>query len=474
MPYKILVVDNEAADLECTKLVLEDDSDFEVAGFLDVEAAIHSVKENPYQYSVVLLDYRMPKDGIQTAKELLEINPHLIIALNSADDSREVLKKCMAIGVKDFIEKNQDEEVVRGIVRALCQRWEETAELYHDDNDENENQKVIESIGIVGRSNAMVQVAHLVRRAAKTACNIFVCGESGTGKELIAKAIHQLSDRKHKPFVAINVNAIPEHLVESHLFGHKKGAFTGAIADSEGLIKSAHQGTLFLDEIGDLKPEVQVKLLRVLQERKLTPVGSTRAIDVDIRIISATHVNLDKAIAEGKFREDLYYRLHVMPIKIPALRERRADIRPLLTHFLKMYKGENISILKKTVRCLESYSWKGNVRELQNEVERLVATGKTRILPEDLNLKIRNASNIETDGVDAPTYQEFMKHQQESELSYIQSMIRKGGTLREACRSFFNAAPSTIATRIKILEKNLLVYELKQKMGETNYEEAIN
>lgn len=474
MRYKILVVDNEAADLECTRLVLEDDPDFEVTGFLDVDRAINSIKEKPHQYSVVLLDYRMPKDGIQTAKEMLAINPYLVIALNSADDSREVLKKCMAIGVKDFIEKNQDEEAVRGIVRSLCQRWEETAELFNDNNDETENQKIIESIGIIGKSSAMVQVAQLVRRAAKTTCNIFISGESGTGKELIAKAIHQLSDRKNKPFVGINMNAIPEHLVESHLFGHKKGSFTGAISDSEGLIKSAHHGTLFLDEIGDLKPEIQVKLLRVLQERKLTPVGATRPIDVDIRIISATHVNLDKAITEGKFREDLYYRLHVMPIRIPALRERRADIGPLLTHFFKIYKAEQISILKKTVRCLESYSWKGNVRELQNEVERLVATGKTRILPEDLNSKIRSAANVEVDDTEVPTYQEFMKTQHEAELSYIQTLVRKGGTLREACRSSFYASPSTISTRIKILEKNLTNFELKKKVDGVNYEETIN
>lgn len=474
MPYKILVVDNEAADLECTKLVLEDDPDFEVTGLLDVEAAINSIKEKPSQYSVVLLDYRMPKDGIQTAKEMLEINPHLVIALNSADDSRELLKKCMAIGVKDFIEKNQDEEAVRGIVRALCQRWEETAELYHDTNDESENQKIIESIGIVGKSNAMVQVTQLVRRAAKTTCNIFISGESGTGKEKIAQAIHNLSDRKNKPFVAINVSSITETLFESEMFGHVKGAFTGAITDKKGLIASAHQGTLFLDEIGELAPSIQAKLLRVLQERKLTPVGATRPVDVDIRVITATHVNLEKAMTEGRFREDLYYRLHVMPIKIPALRERRADIRPLLTHFLKLHKAEGTEILKKTVRCLESYSWPGNVRELQNEIERLVALKKTRILPEDLNSKIRSVANVATDDVEVLTYQEFMKVQHESELTYIQELIRKSGTLREACRSFFNASPSTISTRIKILDKNLANFELKQKVGELNHEETIN
>lgn len=349
MPYKILVVDNEAADLECTKLILEDDTDFIVTGLLNSDEAIRSIKEKPNQYAVILLDYRMSKDGIQTAKEMFEINPHLIIALNSADDSREVLKKCMTIGIKDFIEKNQDEEAVRGIVRGLCQKWEETAELFQksDDDIENENQKAIESIGIIGKSNAMAQVAHLVRSAAKTDCNIFISGESGTGKEKIAQAIHNLSERRSKPFVAINMSAITETLFESEMFGHVKGSFTGAASDKKGLIASADKGTLFLDEIGELSPTAQAKLLRVLQERKITPVGSTRPIAVDIRIITATHVNLEKAVKDGKFREDLYYRFHVMPIKIPALRDRRSDIRPLLTHFFKVYKSEDTEILKK-------------------------------------------------------------------------------------------------------------------------------
>jgi transcriptional regulator with PAS, ATPase and Fis domain len=256
------------------------------------------------------------------------------------------------------------------------------------------------------------------------------------------------------------------------MFGHVKGSFTGAVADKKGLIASAHQGTLFLDEIGELALAIQAKLLRVLQERKVTPVGGTRPIDVDIRVISATHVNLEKAMREGRFREDLYYRLHVMPINLPALRERRADIRPLVTHFLKLHKGENLEILKKTIRCLESYSWPGNIRELQNEIERLVALRKSRITPEDLNSKIRNVAKIDADDFVVPNYQEFIKVQYESELEYIQTLIRKGGTMREACRTLFNVSPSTISSRIKILEKNISLLQTKQ--GELNYEESIN
>jgi DNA-binding NtrC family response regulator len=472
MPYKILAVDNDPSDLECTRLLLEAESDFEVIGFLDADAATASIKQNPHQYAAILLDYRMPKDGIQVAQEMLAINPHLVIALNSADDSRELLKKCMSIGVKDFIEKKQDEETIRGIVRSLCQRWEENSELFGSENDDDKNQEIIESIGLIGRSSGMSLVAQIVRCAAKSDCSIFIRGESGTGKEKIAQAIHNFSNRRLKPFVGINLSSITESLFESEMFGHLKGSFTGATSDKKGLITSAHQGTLFLDEIGELTPAIQAKLLRVLQERKVTPVGSTKSLDVDIRVISATHVNLEKAINEGRFREDLYYRLHVMPIKIPPLRERKSDIAPLVSHFLKLYNGEHLEILKKTIRSLEAYSWPGNVRELQNEIERIVALRKTRIVPEDLNPKILNHLGADLEGTGIRSYQDFMKSQYEGELKYINSMIQKGGGLREACRTLLNASPSTISTRVKILEKNINVLSFKNQGGSN--EKSIN
>jgi DNA-binding NtrC family response regulator len=464
MSYKILIVDNDPVDLECRRMVLEKESDFEVTSSLDSNQAIELVRTKPFYFSAVLMDYRMPKDGITTAQEMLAINPHLIIAMNSADDSREVLKKCMSIGVKDFIEKKLDPDTVRGVVRALCQRWEDTVEIYQENTPE-EKQKLMESVGIIGKSNVMFQVARLVQGAAKSTSNVFIFGESGTGKELVAQAIHNLSDRRNKPFVAINVNAIPENLIESHLFGHKKGSFTGATNDSDGLIKSADGGTLFLDEIGDLKLDLQVKLLRVLQERKMTPVGSLKSVDVNIRVISATHVNLEKAILEGKFREDLYYRLHVLPIKIPAVRERREDIGLLFSHFLKMFKATHIMVLAKTIRCLESYAWKGNVRELKNEVERLVSLGKSRISPEDLHPKIRNVfSSNETENVETINYQGYMRKQYQDELDYINDAIHKsGGSAREASRSILQMSQSSVMTRLKVLEKH--IFNLDQKIG---------
>ncbi len=473
MSYKILVVDDNPVDLECTRLVLEESSDFEITGFIDPSSVLNEVRLNPNKYAAILLDYQMPvKNGIEVAQEMLSINPHLVIALNSADDSRTLLKKCMSIGVKDFIEKNQSEDVVRSIVHSLCQRWEDTAELFNLNENEDDNQKIVESIGIVGKSNAMVKIAQLVRSVAKADCSVLIRGESGTGKERIAQAIHNLSNRRTKPFVPVNMSSITETLFESEMFGHVKGAFTGAVSDKKGIITSANQGTLFLDEIGDLSPLLQAKLLRVIQEKKVTPVGATRSIDVDIRIISATHVNLEKAIQDGRFREDLYYRLHVTPIYLPALRERRADIRPLVSYFLKTFKADNLEVLKKTLRCLESYQWHGNIRELQNEIERLVSLRKSRITPEDLNLKIRDAANIKNDIFEIPTHQEFLKSKYEEELEYIQVSIRQAGGLREACRTIFQSSPSTISTRIKTLEKNIKL--ISEKKGELNHETTVN
>lgn len=324
MPFKILVVDNEPEDIEVTKMILAGDTDFEVVAELDSSKAIELVRKKPNEYAAVLLDYLMPKDGLATAKEMFAINPELQIAILSGDQSRSVLKKSIEIGVHSFIDKEDDSEILLGVIRSLCQKWKNKSEIFSpsaETTTSEENEKIIRSHGLVGRSAKLADVCRMIKRASKVDCSVMILGESGSGKELVARAIHANSKRKSKPFIGINVNSINENLSESELFGHVKGAFTGAVENSAGKILAAQGGTLFLDEIGDLKPEVQVKLLRVLQERKLSPVGSNKVYDLDIRIISATHVNLEKAILDGKFREDLFYRLHVFPIYNPPLRE---------------------------------------------------------------------------------------------------------------------------------------------------------
>lgn len=262
---------------------------------------------------------------------------------------------------------------------------------------------------IIGESEGIKNCLSLVERVADSDSTILVTGESGTGKELIAKAIHYNSPRAKGPFIAINCGAIPSELLESELFGHVKGAFTGAVANRAGRFELADEGTLFLDEIGDLDPSLQVKILRALQEKSFEPVGSTKTMSVNVRVITATNVDLDKAVAEGKFREDLYYRLNVIPIHIPALRERKSDVPLLLNHFLEKFnknKTKKISgFSQESLVSLMNYSWPGNIRELENLVERLsILKGFGEVLPADLPAKYKSAAACfaETGIIDIP------------------------------------------------------------------------
>jgi DNA-binding NtrC family response regulator len=255
--------------------------------------------------------------------------------------------------------------------------------------------------GMIGRSRVMRDVFERIEKVAKTDSTILIMGPSGTGKELVASAIHKLSNRHQKNRISVNCGAIPGDLLESELFGHVKGAFTGAISNRKGRFELAHGGTMFLDEIGDMPLLLQVKLLRVLQERMIEPVGSTENINIDVRVIAATHRDLEKAVAEGKFREDLFYRLNVIPIRMPALKERREDIPLLISHFLDRFvsadRSNEISFAPLTMDLLMGYDWPGNVRELENVIERLVILrGGNEILPEDLPAKIFRSNPLAT------------------------------------------------------------------------------
>lgn len=255
--------------------------------------------------------------------------------------------------------------------------------------------------GMIGRSRVMKDVFERINKVSKSDSTILIMGPSGTGKELVASAIHRLSNRGQKNRISVNCGAIPGELLESELFGHMKGAFTGAISNRKGRFELAQGGTIFLDEIGDMPSLLQVKLLRVLQERQIEPVGSTENIDIDVRVIAATHRDLEKAVQEGKFREDLFYRLNVIPIKVPALKERREDIPLLISHFLDRFvsadRSNEISFAPLTMDLLMGYDWPGNVRELENVIERLVILrGGNEILPEDLPAKIFRSNPLAT------------------------------------------------------------------------------
>ncbi len=333
---------------------------------------------------LVLTDLKMPgMDGMALMARLHETDPDLPVVMITGFASIESAVATVREGAFDYLPKSFSVDQLRvAVERALRHRGLQV-------ENRNLRQQLQQAMGfenVVGRSPAMAQVFELVKKAARSEANILVLGESGTGKELIARAIHANSPRAAGPFVPVDCASLPEQLLESELFGHEKGAFTGAVRTKTGLVEAAHRGTLFLDEIGDLPAALQVKLLRALQERQIRRVGGTGLIDVDVRVVSATNHNLTEAIAKGQFREELYYRINVIAIRLPALRERAGDIRLLAHAFVKRYGQGRVSGLDEAAaEVLEGYRWPGNVRELQNVIERACAlVDGSRITVKDL------------------------------------------------------------------------------------------
>jgi DNA-binding NtrC family response regulator len=336
------------------------------------------------QPEVLLTDLKMPgMEGLELMRRAHQLDPDLPVIVITAFASIESAVGAVKEGAFDYLPKPFTANQLRVAVdRALRQR-----ELRLENR--NLRQQLQETLGlesIIGRSPAMVHIFELIKKAARSEANILVLGESGTGKELVARAIHANSERASQPFVPVDCASLPEHLLESELFGHEKGAFTGAVKTKSGLIEMADRGTLFLDEIGELPLALQSKFLRALQERKIRRVGGTGLLDVDMRVVSATNRDLREEVAKGRFREELYYRINVIAIELPPLRERAGDV-PLLAHaFLKKYaRGQPLTLDEAALAALEAYAWPGNVRELQNVIERAcVLTDGTAVRPRDL------------------------------------------------------------------------------------------
>jgi transcriptional regulator with GAF, ATPase, and Fis domain len=330
--------------------------------------------------------------------------------------------------------------------------------------------RAVDRGAIVGRSDAMQEVFRLVEQVAPARSTVLITGESGTGKELIAKAIHEASPRVGKAFVTVNSSNIPSELLESELFGHTRGAFTGAVAAKKGLFEVADGGSIFLDEIGDIPPETQVRLLRVIQEREFTPLGDTTPRRVDVRIIAATNIDLKEAVKQGAFREDLYYRLAVVPIELPPLRDRREDILPLVQHFIKKYNEENgrqvaEQIAPEVLALLEAYSWPGNVRELENAVERAVVIAPgNEITRECLRPEIsdpQSVVNTSTDGASAGAVHDigrgvnFYDEVRRFEIDLIRRALDQTGGHQSRAARLLGMNATTLNSKIKTYNINL-------------------
>ena len=331
-------------------------------------------------YDVVLMDVSMPGiGGLTTLEELIKLDAEAVVLMITAYATFDTAISAWEKGAHGVIRKPfQNDQILafvsKGIRRRRAEEERQTLRQVMS--------KSVSRDAIVGRSEKMEDIFRLVERVAPARSTVLIQGESGTGKELVAKAIHEASPRSDKPFVAVNCSNIPTELLESELFGHAKGAFTGAIASKKGLFEVADTGSIFLDEIGDLRPEMQVRLLRVIQEREFTPIGETQPTKVDVRIIAATNVDLKEAVKSGTFREDLYFRLSVVPIELPPLRQRKEDILPLAQHFIRKYNEENARVVSESFNAevlslLENYYYPGNVRELENIIERAVVIAAT-------------------------------------------------------------------------------------------------
>lgn len=394
----ILVVDDEQSMRDFLKILLLKEG-YSVETRADGASALACMEETPFD--LVISDMRMPGiGGLDLLHSIKGKYPTLPVILITAFVSPDDAVSAMKDGAFDYISKPFNVAEIKNIIRSATARSK--AEVAIPSTDEA-------FPGIIGKSQEMLRIFDLIRRVAPTPANVIIYGESGTGKELVAQAIHQHSKVADQPFVPITCSAIPEDLMESELFGHVKGSFTGAIGDKQGLFQLANNGTAFLDEIGELTPIIQTKLLRVLQEREVKPVGSTRIERVNVRIIAATNRVLEEEIIAGRFREDLFYRLAVVPIRMPPLRERKGDVPLLVRHFLEKHSrllGKEVQeISSYGMQVLMDYDFPGNVRELENIIERGVALESSNIiLPESLTLSTHRQEKREKPGTD-PLFQ---------------------------------------------------------------------
>ena len=434
---RVLVVDDEPSMRQMLSFALRREG-YEVSTAEDGRAALQALQDG--SFDIVITDVRMPElSGVDVLREAKRVDPSVSIIMMTAYGSKETVLEALRLGATDYVEKtpNLRDELSLRIRKELDRKRLQQENVLLKRTLKTAHQ----FSNIIGTSGAMLAIFQLIETIAPTNSTVMIDGESGTGKELVARAIHFNSPRKERPFVAVNCGALSETLLDSELFGHIRGAFTGADTNKKGLIEVAEKGTIFLDEIGEMSPLVQVKLLRVLQERKFRRLGGTDEVNADIRIIAATNRDLSKMVADGDFREDLFYRINVIPVRLPALRERREDIPLLAAHFVsrfaRLMDKPVAAISGDAMELLKAYGWPGNIRELENAMERAVALERTpSILVDSLPDPVRSGSHaVAAAAAGAPEgFPEegfrLEQHVQHLEREYIAEALRRAGGVK--------------------------------------------
>lgn len=458
----VLYVDDDAANLDTFRRAFR--FDYEVLTAESAFDGLALVKANP-EISLVIADQRMPKmKGTEFLEQVMRINPHAQrMILTAFTDLSALLDAIQKGHVYDYVVKPWEPEELKNRMDKVIAIYEERIERIKQlmaARTENETLREIvketyDFANVIGADGDLKPVLDQVKKVAATNSTVMIRGESGTGKELIAHAIHGASTRSDRPFVKLNCAALASGVLESELFGHEKGAFTGAVSAKPGRFEMADGGTLFLDEIGDLPEQVQVKLLRVIQEREFERVGGTQTKKVDVRLITATHQPLETLIEEGRFRKDLFYRLHVIPIAIPPLRERKNDVPKLINHFFRKFTSEtqkHLTMSEEALRLLKEYEWPGNVRELRNAIERAVILGEGELTAEDFSVDLRAISDASSklqrvESTDK-TVSILSSIHDENAKRLADSIRRANGNISEAAR-LLGVARSTLLYRLK-------------------------
>jgi two-component system, NtrC family, response regulator HydG len=455
----LIVDDQESIRHALSKMLIKEGYEVLLAG--EGDEALETLRKR--KVNVILSDLKMPKmDGVQLLKTSKLIKPEVEVILITAHGTIEKAVTAMKDGAYDFITKPFKKIVIANMIKKAVEKQALVVEnkSLHEQLERSGHDR---DIDIIGQSDVIRDVIKLAEQVAPSQASILIQGESGTGKEAIASLIHKIGPRADKPFIKVSCAALPETLLESELFGYEKGAFTGAVGQKEGRFELANEGTLFLDEVGEITPALQVKLLRILQEGEFERVGGTKVLRCNVRIISATNINLTTAIKQKRFREDLYYRLNVITIDIPPLRERKEDIPLLVSHFLKIYQEKNNKVIdgisEDVLDILTDYSWPGNVRELKNVIERAVVLTQRRIISQDDLPENIFKNRSEDRKLTIP----FGMPLREIEKKIIIETLRRTKGDKEITANLLGITPRTIYRKMNSLEEEKEEREEKEK-----------